>query len=335
MRRSRWAWLALLILLALITSIIWTRSGPEATPGPVASADGSDGSVPDAPLPRTPAVPAGAAADMTPPLPVEFRDLMARADAGDARAACRLGSLLAQCSVVPPEFYSDETIARAREQERKAMARNDLAAADQSARFLLEAVTRRATCQGVPPELTTRAAAYLRQAALAGDPEARVRYMRGDAFLGIGYTDAQSLHSPEFDLWRREVPGMLQAQLRAGRPEAALLLLEAYSETGMALAMITAPDPLLDRAYLRLAQRLFNDFALPEGWPTPAADAALDAQAEELAAQWHAAHFDGRQYSVHRDVVGFAMSLFPQGDQPWVDETNWLPPCADPVDADQ
>lgn len=215
------------------------------------------------------------------------------------------------------------------------MARNDLAAADQSARFLLEAVKRRAACQGVPPELTTRAAAYLRQAALAGDPEARVRYLRGDAFLGIGYTDTQSLHSPEFDLWRREVPGMLQAQLRAGRPEAALLLLEAYSETGMALSMITAPDPLLDRAYLRLAQRLFNDFALPEGWPTPAADAALDAQAEELAAQWHAAHFDGGQYSVHRDVVGFAMSLFPQGDQPWVDETNWLPPCADPVEADQ
>ena len=65
------------------------------------------------------------------------------------------------------------------------------------------------------------------------------------------------------------------------------------------------------------------------------ADAALDAQAEELAAQWHAAYFDGGQYSGHRDEVGFAMSLFPQGDQPWVDETNWLPPCADPVEADQ
>ncbi|HEY9143972.1 MAG TPA: hypothetical protein VIM90_08070 [Arenimonas sp.] len=331
MRRSSWAWLALLVIASLTGLFIWLRTSeaPARTAGaemrPVTEAVASTAKI-EASL-SAPELPAGIEAL----LPVEVRDLVALADAGEERAACRLGSLLAQCGLLAPEYYSDKFVEQLERQERSAAEKGDLEAANQTAGALLLARTRQQRCSGLPDEMLALASPYLRQAAMAGDREAMVRYLRGEAFSSIGMSESQTLRSPHFDQWRREALGMLKGQLAQGSPEAVLLLLEAHSDSGRVLSFLTQPDPLMDRAYLRLAERVFHDFALPEGWAAPAPDARLDREARELAARWHSEHFAGRRYSLREDTLGLGNALMPMDVQDWVDETGWVPACADPA----
>lgn len=330
MRRSSSAWLALPVIASLIGLFLWLRTSeaPARTAAaetrPVTEAVASTAKN-EASL-SAPELPAGIEAM----LPVEVRDLVADADAADERAACRLGSLLAKCGLVAPEYYSDKFVEQLQRQERSAAEKGDLEAANQTAGALLLARTRQQRCSGLPDELLALASPYLRQAAMAGDREAMVRYLRGEAFSTIGMSESQTLRSPHFDQWRREALGMLQAQLAQGRPEAVLLLQEAHSDSGRVLSFLTQPDPLMDRAYLRLAERVFHDFTLPE-WATPVPDARLDREARELAARWHSEHFASRRYSLREDTLGLGNALVPLDIQDWVDETGWVPACADPA----
>lgn len=331
MRRSRWTWLAAACVLLLVTAALWLRTG-EGPPQSGAQTE-AGGAPPQELTEPTPGAPPGLSSlpdELAVVLPVQVRDLLARANAGEPRAACQLGSLLAQCGLTSPRFYSDEFVESMRKQERDAEKQGDIKAANQAASALLVAKTRQQRCKDIPVDLLERAGAYLRQAALAGDREAQVRYVRGDAFLGIGFSDNQSVRSPHLDQWRREAPGMLQAQLRQGRPEAVLLALEAYSQSGAMLSLVTPPDPLLDRAYLQLAARIFEDFRLPKRWIVPPPDEALDREAQELARRWHAEHFDGKRYSMRRETLGLSNALLPLENEDWVDESNWVPACADP-----
>ncbi len=331
MRRSSWAWLALLVIASLIGLFLWLRTSEaparaavvetHSVTEAIASTAKNEASL------SAPELPAGIEAM----LPVEVRDLVALADAGDERAACRLGSLLAQCGLIAPEYYSDKVVEVMHREESIAMDKGDLEAANRAAAAMLLARTRQQRCSGLPDEMLALASPYLRQAAVAGDREAMVRYLRGEAFSTIGMSESQPLRSPHFDQWRREALGMLQGQLAQGSPEAVLLLLEAHSDSGRVLSFLTQPDPLMDRAYLRLAERVFHDFALPEGWAAPVPDARLDREARELAARWHSEHFANRRYSLREDTVGLGNALMPMNLQDWVDEAGWVPACADPA----
>lgn len=331
MRRSSWAWLALLVIASLIglSLWLWTSEAPARTAAaetrPITKAIASTVTN------ETPLYGPELPEDIEAMLPVEVRDLVTLAEAGDERAACRLGSLLAQCGLIAREYYSDKFVEQLQRQERNAAEKGDLEAANQTAGALLLARTRQQRCSGLPDEMLALASPYLRQAAMAGDREAMVRYLRGEAFSSIGMSESQTLRSPHFDQWRREALGMLKGQLAQGSPEAVLLLLEAHSDSGRVLSFLTQSDPLLDRAYLRLAERVFHDFALPEGWAAPVPNERIDREARELAARWHSEHFASRRYSLREDTLGLGNALMPMDVQDWVDETGWVPACADPA----
>lgn len=276
-----------------------------------------------------------------PPLPVEaearmptaLRDLVAQADAGNPGAACRLGSLLAQCSLLPAWWHSEEFVANLRKKEKAAVGRGNLQAANDAATSLLLVQKRLEHCGGIPDELYPRAHAYLRQAALAGERQALVQYTRGESFPSLGMIDNHQMRSPDFDVWRSEAHDLLQAQLRDGRPEAALMLLEAHSTLGGNLTLVTPPDPLLDHAYLLLVQRLFEDFEYPENWSPAPPEATIAAEAEALARRWHREHFRDRKFSVKRDLVGFERELLHPGHNPWPGLASTAPGCSDPSKA--
>jgi TPR repeat protein len=251
------------------------------------------------------------------------------ADGGNRRAACQLGSLLSQCALVHPSMLTEQYQDQLRQSEADLSARGELDEANEVARMMLQARTLRQQCGGIPPSLRHRAPAYLRQAALAGEPEAMVRYLRGEAFQGAGAVDSSDLIGPDFDRWRREAPVMLQAALRSGRPEAALLLLEAHSHESTTLSLVTPVNPLLDQAYLRLAQRLFEDFQMPEYWEADEADTELAREADALARQWQRQHFQDRRFSISKDLVGLGHALLPDGESLWPAPEQWRPACAE------
>lgn len=332
MQRSTRAWLALAILLAATAFVLRQRSGdpPQArAPLPEALATGL------APRPGTgpessPESSESDDIDTSYIVPVEMRDLKAMADAGDPHAACRLGSLLAECSVFPPDLYSDRHLQSLLEQEQRESANGNLEAANQAAEMAMLVQTKQRYCRDLPDALLSDAAHYLRRAAMSGDMESRIRYVRGAPFRDIGLSNHHSITSPAFDRWRNEAPAMLQALLREGRPEAVLLLLEAHSEMGTPLSMITPADPLADQAYMALAQRLFEDLQLPEHWQAAPADPGQAVEAERLAARWHARYFEGRRYPMAGNTRGLSEAMLRSEHEFWVSEAGWEPACAPP-----
>lgn len=337
MRRSRWAWLAPILVLVLAAAALWLSREPPANPemsigaAEPARDDSTHGTttVPVAPPVTHPPLSAEAEARM----PTALRDLVSQADAGNPGAACRLGSLLAQCGLFPAHWHSEEFVANLRKREKSAAERGDLASANEEAQSLLIAQARLDQCGDIPDELYPRAPAYLRQAALAGERQALVQYIRGESFPPLGMIDNHQFRSPDFDVWRAEAHDLLKAQFRDGRPEAALMLLEAHSTAGGNLPLVTSPDPLLDHAYLLLVQRLFEDFEQPENWSPAPLEAAIAAEADALARRWHRENFKDRKYSMRRDLTGFQRELLHPGHSLWPGLESTEPGCSDPSEA--
>lgn len=334
MRRSRWAWLAPTLVLAIASAALWfSREQPASDEAPIATAEparafsrGGTTAANVAPPVLHPPLTAEAEARM----PTALRDLVSQADAGNPGAACRLGSLLAQCGLLPAQWHSEEFVASLRKREKSAAERGDLASANEEAQSLLIVQARLDQCGGIPDELYPRAHAYLRQAALAGERQALVQYIRGESFPPLGMIDNHQFRSPDFDIWRAEAHGLLEAQFRDGRPEAALMLLEAHSTAGGNLPLVTSPDPLLDHAYLLLVQRLFEDFEYPENWSPAPPEADIAAEADALARRWHRENFKDRKYSMRRDLTGFQRELLHPGHSLWPGLESTEPGCSDP-----
>lgn len=332
MRSSRWVRLALVLLMCLAAGLVaWLA---------LRSTDATLAAAPLVPAAVDPVVVATAANEPGPEqdqasqyvLPVQVRDLAARADAGDARAACNLGALLGKCRHSGALHFKDVQIEQLRQQEAAAEAKGDLKAANQTAQWLLLVENHIKYCRNLPPPYLQRAPRYLRQAAFAGDPQAMVRYLRGDAFAALGSVGGHDFSGPDFRQWRREAPGMLQLLLREGRPEAALLLLEAHSTLGNNLSLITPPDPTLDQAYLWLARRLFKDLHLPDGWRESPVDAAAAREAEALARRWHAEYFRDEQLSIGTDVLDYPHPFTPTEPDFWDSIGDWAAACGPNAD---
>ncbi|HEY9143974.1 MAG TPA: hypothetical protein VIM90_08080, partial [Arenimonas sp.] len=131
---------------------------------------------------------------------------------------------------------------------------------------------------------------WLRQAAHAGEPEAMLRYAAGEAF-GVHGASFDYLRSPGFENWRREAPGMLQAVIEAGYPEAVIYRMIANQpDFGGPLANLLPADPVQDQAYNELFLLLNVDSPLVELMRTnlrSQADEAVGVQARQQAARWH------------------------------------------------
>lgn len=211
--------------------------------------------------------------------------LQARADAGDSLAACRLGIELVRCQQLeqakaiqwadglPP----DESLAR----------RGQLDAADRFAEIEIRKIQLGQHCDALDPALVARATHYLRSAARAGEPEAMLRYATGAHHGSVGQMGF--IRDPDFEIWRREAPGMLLRAAQAGRLDAVGQLRMGYRSDSAPYAALIPDDPLQARAWSLLEARL-------EGRDPPERendDPAAERQAEDLARQWHQRHFKG------------------------------------------
>jgi hypothetical protein len=222
------------------------------------------------------------------PLAAIIGPLAARADSGDAKAACRLAMELIRCETVisyeSAPGMSDPTYELLLEAE------GNLVGADQVAIERIDRLERLPACRDIPPELRARTGHYLRQAALAGVPEAMLRYAEGHHWRADGrgmYAGAQ------FDQWRREAPALVRRAFAAGVPEAPMALWMAYQSETYPLGALIPDDPVQAEAMRMLMMRL-------HGWserlvPSPLDGASL-ARAMDLSRSWHEKQFSSERY---------------------------------------
>ena len=295
MTRAAKQGLVLLALLVAAASVIVLRQGSPpgaSTPQTTASAPPSEanGDGPAAaangvgrPRPKPAALP-----PVDAPLATILEPLATRADAGDAKAACRLAMELIRCRNVhelPATLAVDAARIEAEFEAKGEMDKADLLAQSQLAQLRLAQ-----QCAAVPVPLRDRGPRYLAQAARAGEPEAMVRY----ADVQSWPLDGRGIYSdPEFDLWRRDAPAMLERAFAAGFPEAPLLLMNAYENDTSHLAGLIPNDLIKAEALRMLMVRLHGWSERPN--PSPLDAASLE-KASTLAKQWHEGPFKGRSF---------------------------------------
>jgi len=303
MTRKQWAF-ALLALAAMAVGTWWIRQRPPQAPGVPADVGAPSRIAPDpsdVPASATPATP-------PPPMPlvgIPLRDslpsLRERADAGDGKAACRLAMELLRCREVGRLTPERE---RWMEEQLQAL---PAGSADERVESMARTLSLhrgvRAACAGLPAGLEDQAGRYLRTAALAGEPEALIRYAAGEGFdnrAGYGY-----ILTPEFDQWRREARGLMDRALVGGDPRAAVFLYGAHSNDTGLFAGLTAGEASETYAYAALIRNLYGESLAPLAsfldFPTPPAEQAGPAAAR--AAAWHQDYFDGRQF----DLIDMAL----------------------------
>jgi hypothetical protein len=315
----------LLPVIAFVSFRAWqhfpgqAKNEPEAPPPPALEIEPDASAATNLPSPR--------ASEPLPPrdAPItEIASLLSRADAGDAAAACQLGVRLNFCTRAA--FFSDQRLNALRAQEAKQHAKGDLAGANSSAASLLKGTRIRQQCDGVPEALQRRAFDYLRQAALAGEPEAVIRYSRGQHLAGrssFGF-----IRTPQFDTWRREALSMLEARLAAGHPEAVLVMLEARGEANF-LSMVTPQDPTLDLAYRLLARRLFGEHpSLRRHLKMHGFTPEQHREAERLAEDWHQQRFGARKLEIRDHLVGLVDAIDDEHEFRWPQPSRLADPCS-------
>ncbi len=239
------------------------------------------------------------------PLATILEPLAARADAGDAKAACRLAMELIRCRNVH-EFQATGAVSHAK-LEIEFEAKGELDNADRIAQAQLGQLRLAQECAAVPAQLRDRGPHYLGQAARAGEPEAMVRYVDSQSWP----LDGRGIYSdPEFDRWRRDAPAMLNRAFAAGIPEAPVVLMHAYNNDYSPVGGLIPNDPVKAEALRMLMVRLhgWSDRLVPS-----TLDAASLAKARALAKQWHEGPFKGRSYRGQQRAM-FQFAGFPRYD---------------------
>lgn len=241
----------LVLALAAGAWLLWLRPSGEAVDAAgLPHADEALAS-PAVPGPRAPPAP-------LPPLDQPLRlvgaDLRARADNGDAPAACRLAAESLRC----------EGAAQAVREAERALAQVESITSDEirlQYRERLQASMANHTrttghCEGVAPLSAAEGVRYWRQAALAGHPPAMRHYAIGNAFrlrdiVGV---------ARELETYHREAEGIAVRAARAGDLDLAVALGLGYlgpdHQEGFRpfLAQALRPDPARALAWLQAAR---------------------------------------------------------------------------------
>ncbi|KFN50791.1 hypothetical protein [Arenimonas composti] len=184
-----------------------------------------------------------------------LRDL---ADAGEPRAACRIARLLLACGPIRNH------VASLRPPGAVGETRGVSTAATELRGLAIE-------CSMFASDAPTLLSHYLRQAALAGDPESMLRYADGQHWPE---DFAHVFADPVFDAWRAEALPMLERARAAGIVEAVELLEAAYAHDATPLAGLVENDAETAMSYALLRARF--------GGPTP--EQLADAAAQQRAA---------------------------------------------------
>ncbi|MEI2456364.1 MULTISPECIES: hypothetical protein [Lysobacter] len=303
------------IAVALLGWQLWRARAPEPSrpPDPAPAADKAPAADE---IPDTADAPAQTERKIEPSRGPAYRnpqlaDLKQRADSGDSRAACELGVDLLRCVDLTP---AEQVLANAEANSRTQMPAEQRAYHERTvgrARQLL------AECRNAPEDAWHQGNHYLRQAALAGEPEAMYRYARGDSVLA----DYSRMATPEFDRWRAEAGNMLQLSFEAGYLPSVFDLMVAYSDNSSPIAGLIPNDPTKARAMRLLVGRLAGKNADP---PEPRY-AALEPAAAALAAQWQRDYFPAVKPPLQR-----LPRIMPGGFATLFAEDNAGPPCSQP-----
>lgn len=270
------------------------------------------------------------------PLDRLWSTLQGPAQAGDARAACRLAIETIRCvnatrfaSAVQPSSSEEHGELRTLidfEQSPSSFGGSG-EPEDTQTQVALEGFSAqlRATaqrCEGVSQERATSARALLRAAALAGQPDAQAVYAAGEGwFLSI----PGSMASPEFDQWRSEAPLIVARMLDAGHPDAPGLLAGAYSDQTW-LAGLYDYDIERAAAYLTLSTRLMGKPEMADRQLRGISSAARS-RARQQADVLYARHYEGRNNEKAHFWLGVGVRI----TSPMVADREITPaPCEPP-----
>jgi len=252
------------------------------------------------------------------PLRESYQTLKSAAAAGNATAACRLAFVAMDCwTALDPsaaaaaaaqaenDYSRDQTITSLsarriaeappalRDYVRERIGAFELARAMEG-----ETLRERARrCEGAPSVGSNDVAALLRQAALAGQPDAVAAYARGDWLMTIvGWNAARTpdrppppleiFRDPTFREWRREAAAIETAGLEAGL----LTVIESAAMPNRVgwLDQLVAHDPVRQAAALRtLAARVGS--GEPPSTRTLGLDVEQARDADQLSERWIAA----------------------------------------------
>lgn len=149
-------------------------------------------------------------------------------------------------------------------------------------------------CGPITAERRSEALALLRQAALAGVPDAQTAYVGWGSYATAVMQGTMA--DPTFERWMEEAPIVLTRMLDAGHPEAPSLLAEAYGRDQLH-GWLYPYDPMRAVAYGQLARRIGQTQGLAVRFVEirrSALSASQRAEADRLTEQLHAAHYAGR-----------------------------------------
>jgi hypothetical protein len=229
------------------------------------------------------------AADL--PVAAVLPELRRRANAGDARAGCRLAFELIRCAAYVDGREPVDRWLRKREEEAAAIKIFDgRPHADQLAEQQILLAGRAKECAEVPVAQFAQIDDDLYRAAASGNLEAMLRYIDGQGFGLVGshvpsiYPDMGYLHHPGFERWRREAPRMAQALLNAGEPAVLFLLSDAYSNDESPFAGLYPDDRARAWAYVEFQRGRIGRPQRDPSALTPAERAAAAAIEQELLA---------------------------------------------------
>ena len=149
-------------------------------------------------------------------------------------------------------------------------------------------------CGPITAEQRSEALALLRQAALAGVPDAQTAYVGWGSYATAVMQGTMA--DPTFERWMEEAPIVLTRMLDAGHPEAPSLLAEAYGRDQLH-GWLYPYDPMRAVAYGQLALRIGQRQGLAVHFVEirrSALSASQRAEVNRLTEQLHAAHYAGR-----------------------------------------
>lgn len=242
------------------------------------------------------------ATEASPPLPPQDAPLatvvpalVARAEAGDSRAACRLGMELIRCDQM--EQWNRITLGSP-DSESQFESEGNFGAANFQAEEKIWRIERLAQCAEVPAHLRGQGSNYLKQAAYAGDPYAMHAYAEG---LHFNLEMRGVALDPHFDAWRRDSPAMMHAALRAGNPTAAFSLFTAYQDDHAPFTALVPDDTFQAAVFHLLSVRLFGMRDRLSAFTN--LDAAGMANAHKEAEALHQRYFGGRRFDQSRALV--------------------------------
>ncbi|MEO8000947.1 MAG: hypothetical protein ABI644_03650 [Arenimonas sp.] len=172
------------------------------------------------------------------PLAQIYVGLQHRADAGDGKAACRLAIELIRCNQA---LAMSKIVAMSTGAPNLGKSDDELQDDNATDELHLGFMEKVQNCGNLSDKQLKMTHRYLRQAALASEPDAMIAYADGMGIVNEG--NFAFVRSENLDAWRREALPIAENALRHGIPEAIFLFNNGYSEDFSLFSGLIENDP--------------------------------------------------------------------------------------------